>query len=341
LSQLQDIGGCRIIVESNRDVDRLLAHITEHIGAQSALKLVKVRDYRPKGRDDTGYRAVHVMLRRSDKVLELQIRSRIQHHWAESIERASVIYGHYLKEKDGHQDVISYFRELSNVFYDVENGISILDGRKLNLEVSRIRAQTIISISDKGNVFNSKVNESVVKTMAAAEGGINYLKNWIIVFDWSGGSFVTWEAIERDPNTAIKKYVAYEKQYPADNNYEVVLIGSSDVATVRKTHSHYFGIQDYRDILPDIGQSMLIFTNELGVNIEEKKIIGVLRRRRYWGKKTVTVDTLKNHYLKDLVNFDSALANLIKMDFVIMANSQAPVSLNLKNKSAIDRFMDG
>lgn len=63
---------------------------------------------------------LHVILDKNGYKLELQIRSRIQHYWAESIERTSVIYGHHLKEQEGAPEVISYFRLLSDLFYEIE-----------------------------------------------------------------------------------------------------------------------------------------------------------------------------------------------------------------------------
>lgn len=98
LTQLQDIGGCRIIVGKNDDVDKLYGYLKDKVLHQDRFKLRKTTDYRDKGRDDTGYRALHLLLNREGYSLELQIRSQIQHHWAESIERTSVIYGYHLKE---------------------------------------------------------------------------------------------------------------------------------------------------------------------------------------------------------------------------------------------------
>lgn len=105
LTQLQDIGGCRIIVHRNSDVDKLLKYLRDSVGAQNVFTIDRTTDYRKIGRDDTGYRALHVILKRSGVFLELQIRSRIQHYWAESIERTSVIYGYHLKESEGSPQV--------------------------------------------------------------------------------------------------------------------------------------------------------------------------------------------------------------------------------------------
>lgn len=120
LTQLQDIGGCRIIVEENKDVDRLRTFILDKLERQKNIELVRETDYREKGRDDTGYRALHLILNLLGQKLELQIRSRIQHYWAESIERASVVYGHHLKEKEGDPIVIQYFKMLSDIFSEIE-----------------------------------------------------------------------------------------------------------------------------------------------------------------------------------------------------------------------------
>ncbi|WP_149142391.1 RelA/SpoT domain-containing protein [Gemmobacter caeruleus] len=108
LTQLQDIGGCRIIVSNNNDVNELFRYISEKLNESTFVKILRVTDYREKGRDDTGYRALHIILEVSGRMLELQLRSRIQHYWSESIERTSVIYGHRLKEKEGDPLIIEY-----------------------------------------------------------------------------------------------------------------------------------------------------------------------------------------------------------------------------------------
>ncbi len=258
LTQLQDIGGCRIIVEKNSDVDRLRKFIEDKIASQRNVKLVRATDYREKGRDDTGYRSLHLMLERGGAKLELQIRSRIQHYWAESIERTSVIYGYHLKEKEGDEAVIDYFKKLSDIFYEIEAGREPNARSKLDLDRLRAQSESIIQSSDKNKVFDSYVNEDIIKTLSEKESrNKNGLNNWIIVFDWNVGAFVSWDIIDRNPDSAIQAYVAYENMFPASAGFEVVMIGSSDVATVRQTHSHYFGIEGYESILESLDESIV------------------------------------------------------------------------------------
>ena len=75
--------------------------------------------------------------------------------------------------------------------------------------------------------------------MISREAGLKYqFNNWIIIFNWKSGQFVNWQITERNPESAIKAYSDSEKTWPADQGYEVVMIGSSNVATIQKTHNH-------------------------------------------------------------------------------------------------------
>jgi hypothetical protein len=275
----------------------------------------------------------------AERVLELQIRSRIQHYWAESIERTSVIYGHHLKEQEGDVAVINYFKELSDVFYEIESGRTPSIAAKISLDRLRVQAQEIIEKSDRNRVFDSFVNEDIVKTLTAAQGGSESLNNWIIVFDWNTGAFLTWEAVGREPSEAIKKYIYYEKQFTSADNFEVVMIGSSDIATVRQTHSHYFGIEKFDNILESLDQTIIGFQARMDIDVEARQILGVLQRRKYWGKKGISIDTLKNHFLKDLMTFDASLRSLRDKGLINMIDSQSPVSLNIKKKSEIEAYL--
>ena len=339
LTQLQDIGGCRIIVDTNNEVDKLYSFIISKVEKQNHFQLTRVTDYREKGRDDTGYRALHLLLLRDERKLELQIRSRIQHYWSESIERTSVIYGYHLKEKEGDEDVIQYFKKLSDVFYEIEANREPSSFQKLHLDYFRRLAEKIIRKSDKNKVFDSYVNEGIIKTLITIEANKKSLfNNWILVFDWNTGAFVSWDVVDRDPETAIRAYVEHENQFPARQGFEVVLIGSSDVSTIQQTHSHYFGIESYESILEGLEQSVIGFNRRMDIDTDARRILLTLHRRDCWGGKSITVATLKNHFCKNVLSFDSALEILVEKNLVIRASANSPVSLNLKERTRIEQY---
>ena len=340
LTQLQDIGGCRIIVQKNSDVDKIYAYLQNKAANTAGFSIIRATDYREKGRDDTGYRSLHLILERDGYSLELQIRSRIQHYWAESIERTSVIYGHHLKEKEGAPEVIGYFKHLSDVFCEIEAGREPSVAQKLRIDSLRGECEQIISSSEKHKVFDSYVNEDVIKTLTEKEArNPNGLNNWILIFDWNQGAFVSWDIVDKNPDEAVATYVHYEHMYPSDQGYEVVLIGSSEVATVRQTHSHYFGIESYSSILETLDSSIVGFTRKIDIDIGARQILACLHRRHFWGKKTVTEDALRNHFCKNVITFDSSLNSIIEKGLVIKSSSSGGYSLNVRKKPIIEQYL--
>ena len=199
-----------------------------------------------------------------------------------------------MKELDGSPTIIGYFKSLSDLFYEIESGRQPSSQHKINVENLRSQAEEIIKGSDSSKVFDSHVNEGIVKTLIDKEkraGGPGF-NNWIFVFNWNHGSFVNWELVELDSDAAIKKYVEYEKLYPAEDGYEVVLVGSSEVATIRETHSHYFGLDANKQSLETLNESIVGFSSKMDIDVGTKQKQEQQERKRFWGSKTVSVETL-------------------------------------------------
>ena len=119
----------------------------------------------------------------------------------------------------------------------------------------------------------------------------------------------------------------------------MVLIGSSRVATVRKTHSHYFGIEDYGKILESLDESIEGFTENSDLSVGSRQILLRLYTKHFWGKKSVTQETLRNHFCKNVHGFDAALERLIERDLVLRDSTSGPVSLNIKMRNEIDQLV--
>lgn len=337
LSQLQDIGGARIIVPTNSDVEALQRFLVGQVRSRGRIRIERSTDYRERGRDRTGYRALHLILERDGLSLELQLRSRIQHYWAESIERTSVIYGHQLKEEEGHADVLRYFRLLSDAFFEIESGRQPSSANRIEVDRLRDASEMIIGESPRAKVLDSFVNEGVIKTLVAKEGGAGHgINNWVIVFDWNTGSFVHWDIVGRQSDHAVASYVYYEKMFTAEDGFEVVLIGSSDVSTVRQTHSHYFGIETYDSILESLDTSIAGFRRRIDLDVGARQILFALHKRHFWGNKVVSIETLKNHYLQRVLTFDDSLRALIDKGLI---HSERGISLNLGRKAEIEQYL--
>lgn len=337
LTQLQDIGGCRIIVENNEDVDKLHKHIESIIQNSDKFKLVRTTDYREKGRDDSGYRALHLIILADEYMVELQIRSSIQHYWSESIERTSVLYGHRLKEQEGHRDVINYFKYFSDCLHSIETNKRLAHHEEIKLQELRENAERIILESTSGNRLSGYVNNNIIRQMSEHEKNSNStFNNWILVFDWDDGNFVTWEAVGTKPEDAVKAYRRYEEQFPESDNKEVVLIGSQNISTVQHTHSHYFGIDHHTTALEGMEKSIIGLSKRSEIDVGARRILLALKRRGMWSDKKVELSTLKNHFCNNVLGFDHSFEELYRLDIL---TGRDPVSLDVKKTNRINELI--
>jgi ppGpp synthetase/RelA/SpoT-type nucleotidyltranferase len=83
LTQMQDIAGCRLVVPDLAQQDRTVAQLC------SVFADTHVVDRRVN--PSYGYRAVHVVVRTHGKLVEIQVRTLLQHQWAEVSEKHSDI----------------------------------------------------------------------------------------------------------------------------------------------------------------------------------------------------------------------------------------------------------
>jgi len=81
LTQIQDIAGCRLVVSGVIDQDRTMAALS------NLFKEATIIDRRE--RPSHGYRAVHVVVRRLGRTVEVQLRTELQQKWAELSEKLS------------------------------------------------------------------------------------------------------------------------------------------------------------------------------------------------------------------------------------------------------------
>jgi len=341
LTQLQDIGGNRIIVDSNDDVEALSRFLREKIRKTIDIKLTRETDYRMLGRDDTGYRALHMIIENAAVKIELQLRSRAQHHWAEAIERTSVIYGQHLKEKEGDPRVIDYFKILSFIFFELESHREPTPQDKMTLDDKRELAETIITQTRRGQLLHSHVNDNIIHTLMVVERSKKqFISNWILIFDWNSGQFVNWESISKDPIEAYSSYSSVETRYAELDGFEVVLVGSSDVAMIRRTHSHYFGIDGYDSILESLEESVIGFSTRKPLPSEARRVLHTLFRKKFWGRNSVSYDTLGNHYCKNVQNLDRALDALSNLNLIERAaGRKGIISLQSGKKEEIESYL--
>lgn len=112
LSQMQDIAGCRLIVEDRRQQDELVTQLTGRFPGSMIV------DRRVKS--SHGYRAIHVIVRIGEILVEVQVRTEPQHAWAEYAERLADTIDPALNYGGGPEGQRAILNALSNVAHFVQ-----------------------------------------------------------------------------------------------------------------------------------------------------------------------------------------------------------------------------
>lgn len=114
LDRMVDVGGCRVVFAGN-NLEELRA-FEQHIRCKwyEALQIKRCKDYVAQPRE-SGYRAVHLVVKRDDRLVEIQLRTQRMHQWAQMVEGLSATLGVNFKQDGGGTSVDRFARALSKV----------------------------------------------------------------------------------------------------------------------------------------------------------------------------------------------------------------------------------
>lgn len=129
LASMQDIGGVRAVLNSISEIRRVEARVKKHRPS------VGYADYITTPRD-SGYRGVHLIVEYRERNIEIQLRTRVMHDWAITVERIGARLGQNLKQ-DGHHAIQNLMSAISEAMAIEETG-GIVDP-SMQTEIDRLR----------------------------------------------------------------------------------------------------------------------------------------------------------------------------------------------------------
>lgn len=231
LHNMQDIGGCRIILSTNELVYKFRNDIVENNNSQSFV-IRKEDDYinTPK---NTGYKGIHLISEYCGKgdfnklKIEIQIRSKAQHYWATGVEIIGTFTNQQLKAGIGEENWLEFFRLLSSLITNLENN------EHLNLDyIHRIKQlDNELKIRDKLIGYSISTNHA---EQSEKRQGQFLVKLDVEKRNLSIEYFKKTQLVE-----ATEKYIELEQKYQQEN-INIVLIEAKSIQDLRKGYPNYF-----------------------------------------------------------------------------------------------------
>jgi hypothetical protein len=239
LSQMQDIGGLRAILPNMEDVNAIIS-LYKKAGLQHEIKNEKDYINNPK---DSGYRCYHIVYKYKNSInsnydglmVELQIRTRLQHAWATAVETMGTFIDHSLKSSQGPAEWLDFFSLVGNAFAYIEGTPTI----QLYSHLSR--EDVFKKIRDDANslqVINQL--EAFSDVIANIETDKRQGSLHLVVLDIENQEVriktYSKSAIEEASNDYLKEETAIS----GSNKRQVVLVTSNSLDSLRKAYPSYF-----------------------------------------------------------------------------------------------------
>jgi putative GTP pyrophosphokinase len=179
LTQIQDIAGCRIIVP------RIVEQQTTIESVNRLFESTVTVDRRES--PSHGYRAVHIVVKSGGHLIEVQIRSSLQHIWAELSEKFADLIDPAIKYGKGDETTVAWLQELStsiavfesqelqvvNLEKQVSDTLSEDAGSKDQEELLKLREE-ISALRIEQDSFRERMLEKLRDIVVRGENDISY-----------------------------------------------------------------------------------------------------------------------------------------------------------------------
>lgn len=236
LSRMQDIGGCRAIVSTVRDVERL----NEHIQSSSTRhKLHREYDYIKESKD-TGYRGIHLTYKYNgekdeykDYFVEIQLRSKVQHAWATAVEIVDTFTKQALKSSRGSADWLRFFQMAGAEF-------SLIERRPVGEHVQGVDTKAELRrLTSELNVI-PRLEAFAVSASHIIQKRDNKTDYFLLELTQSGNEIVVTQYKTSEFEKATGDYLRKEKEAKDNVAHDVVLVAASSMHALHNAYPNYF-----------------------------------------------------------------------------------------------------
>lgn len=241
LYRMQDLGGCRVIVDSIDDVYKSIRRYKT-----SRIRHILKREYdyiqNPK---KSGYRSYHMVYQfHSDKketynqnmLIEIQFRTRLQHIWATAVEMMGIYTKSNLKSSQGDEDILRFFTLVSSLFAIKENMPACPDTSNWGDEL----ANEIDILDKKHNIISKLQSLNAIAKVVESNLIENNYKNgyYLLVLDIQNETLRVKSFKASQVELATKLYSEVERL--VSSLMDVVLVSAKSFDTLQVAYPNYF-----------------------------------------------------------------------------------------------------
>lgn len=244
LTRMQDIGGVRAIMDSPDEVYKLAKEYKNK--SRFIHELVNEKDYIQHPRNEDGYRSLHLVYKYKNRqapsynglLIELQIRTKLQHTWATAVETMGTFLGQALKSRQGEKEWLDFFTVVSSAFAYMENTTLIPRFMKMSKDETFRRvakANEELKVLEKIRGYSVAVNE-IVKRGSTQQGWfyhliiLNSLQKSVQIKAYKRGSF----------KQANEDYAKIEEEVARGTKIEPVLVSAGPLGDLRRAYPNFF-----------------------------------------------------------------------------------------------------
>lgn len=188
LSTMQDIAGARVVIDASRiEQDRAVQRIVSRFDPGT----VKVVDRRAQ--PSHGYRAVHIIVEVLGVSVEIQVRTKLQHLWAQLIERLADMWGRQVRygEPPDEPDalvgadvtrgaLVSQVRQLTELVDSVERQQADLEVFMDGLPPGELDEEQMADVANlQSEVYRAETEvRTILESLAAALSFLSEALEW-------------------------------------------------------------------------------------------------------------------------------------------------------------------
>ncbi len=236
LSRMEDIAGCRVVVDRIQHVNKVYLLLKK---SRTKNILHRERDYisTPK---ESGYRGIHLIFKYNGgkeeyhgMAVELQIRSKIQHSWATAVEVVSAYTRQALKASAGDSRWLDVFKFISVEF-------SKLEGCPIDNRYSKVDTfQEMNNLIEDLHMLE-RLSAFKVATKALTQDEETGAGYFIVLLDLDKRlvSYLRFGKSQLDEATTF--YDKQENQHKDNSSIDVVMVSAASVKDLKRAYPNYF-----------------------------------------------------------------------------------------------------